>query len=77
MTPKHHNHSYNSMFNVRSFNVKGIICDTSTGGQNGHSSTRGQDGGFNMPVGSITRARAKRLRDSFGNLAQLIVKEIH
>ena len=29
--------------------------DTSLGGQIGHSSTRGQDGNFNMPMGPITK----------------------
>ena len=51
--------------------------DTCSGGQIGHSSTRGQDGDFSMPVGPITRARAKRLREDFGNLAKATVEEMH
>ena len=51
--------------------------DTSPRGKNGHSNTRGQDGNFNMPMGPITRARAKMLKESFGNLAKSFVEEMH
>ena len=30
-----------------------------------------------MPVGPITRARAKRLREDFGNLAKAVVEEMY
>ena len=49
----------------------------SLGRQIGHSSTRGQDGDFNMPVGPITRVRAKMLKESFGNLAKSFMEEMH
>ena len=51
--------------------------DTSLGGQIGHSSTRGQDGDFNISVGSITRVRVKRLKESFENLAKSFMEEMH
>ena len=54
-----------------------FLLDTCSKGQIGHASTRGQDGDFNMPVGLIPRARDKRLKKSFGNLAKSIVKEMH
>ena len=37
----------------------------------------GQDGDFSMLVGLIIRARIKRLREDFGNLAKAIVEEMH
>ena len=51
--------------------------DTSSGGQIGHSSTREQDGDFNMPIGPIKRARVKRLKEGFGNLTKSFVEEMH
>ena len=51
--------------------------DTCSGGQIRHFSTKGQNGDFSMPEGPITRARAKRFRDDFGNLVKVIVEEMH
>ena len=42
-----------------------------------HFSTRVQDGDFNMPVGSIKRARAKMLKEGFGNLAKSFVEKMN
>ena len=50
--------------------------DTSLGGQFGHFNTRGQNGYLVMVVDPITKARAKRLRKSFGNLAKSYVEKI-
>ena len=49
----------------------------SSGGQIGHSNTRGQYGDFNVPVGLIKRVRAKRLKEAFGNMAKSFIKEMH
>ena len=57
--------------------LNSIITDISSEGQIGHSSIRRQDMDFNIPVGPITRARAKRLKESFRNLVNLFVEEMH
>ena len=51
--------------------------DLRSGGQIEHSSTRRQDGDFNISMGLITRTRAKRMKESFENLAKSFVEEIH
>ncbi|MED6141530.1 hypothetical protein PIB30_104379 [Stylosanthes scabra] len=38
---------------------------------------RGQNGDFTLPEGAITRARAKKLKESFRNLATLIHEEMY
>ncbi|MED6191838.1 hypothetical protein PIB30_004499 [Stylosanthes scabra] len=38
---------------------------------------RGQNGDFTLPEGTITRARAKKFKENFGNLAILIHEEMH
>ena len=44
-------------------------------GQTRHSSTKGQDGDFSMPMEPMTRARAKRLRKGYRNLTKAIVEK--
>ncbi|XP_016191799.1 uncharacterized protein LOC107632644 [Arachis ipaensis] len=51
--------------------------DTCSERQQGHSKTQGQNGNFTLPEGPITRARAKKLKESFGNLAALMHIELH
>ncbi|MED6187203.1 hypothetical protein PIB30_074216, partial [Stylosanthes scabra] len=38
---------------------------------------KGQNGDFTFPEGAITRARAKKLKESFRNLATLIHEEMY
>ncbi|XP_057747051.1 uncharacterized protein LOC130966281 [Arachis stenosperma] len=51
--------------------------DTCSERQQGYSKTKGQNGNFTLPEGPITRARAKKLKESFGNLAAFMHIELH
>ncbi|MED6127431.1 hypothetical protein PIB30_088086 [Stylosanthes scabra] len=44
---------------------------------NNDTCARGQNGDFTLPEGAITRARAKKLKESFRNLATLIHEEMY
>ena len=70
LDPNHHSNSQQPQSRTHAT----LTFDTSSAGQIRHSSTKGQDGDFNMPLGPIIRVRAKILKESFGNLAKSFVK---